>query len=220
MNKKIFVMMLILILVTIGFSGCLEDEETAAYEASKNFVRSCLKAPSTAKFAPIGEATIEKKGDNGWAILSYVDAQNAFGAYIRNYYACRLEKKNSGYKLIALNLDEDIAMAPYKWVEEKYFIGSDDRKTDDFKIVGDWWKIEWEVGGRESYEDIYSDLFSFSVNVINSDTNTSVDWIYTGDPYDSGIRYIEGSGTFYLDISTINVDDWTITVYQGINILL
>ena len=58
-----------------------------AYQASKKSVLNYLKAPSTASFT--GNYTIKTAyTDNRYVIIGEVDAQNSFGAMLRNYYEC------------------------------------------------------------------------------------------------------------------------------------
>ncbi len=54
-------------------------------------VEERLKAPSTAKFSNIEVA----KSGSTWVVTGYVDAQNSFGAMIRNRF--RVEIKDNGY---------------------------------------------------------------------------------------------------------------------------
>ena len=58
------------------------DESDVWYEA-KEIVKNRLKAPSTASFCSKSSATITKSGKT-WVIEGYVDAENSFGAMIRN----------------------------------------------------------------------------------------------------------------------------------------
>jgi hypothetical protein len=59
----------------------------AACDMAQDFVRDRLKAPSTAQFASCGgsDTTITHNSDD-WAVTSWVDAQNGFGALIRSDY--------------------------------------------------------------------------------------------------------------------------------------
>lgn len=54
-----------------------------AWSAAKDVVSSKLKAPSTAQFSDRSKATITRDGTT-WTVSSWVDAQNSFGATIRN----------------------------------------------------------------------------------------------------------------------------------------
>lgn len=65
------------------------DNSTMAYVQAKNFVKPVLKSPSTADFPFLGSGT--KVGENTYKVTSYVDAQNSFGAAIRNDFSITLE---------------------------------------------------------------------------------------------------------------------------------
>lgn len=58
-----------------------------AIAACRSFVQDRLKAPSTAKF-PVSPLAVRVAGPATWDIRGYVDAQNAFGAMLRNDYRC------------------------------------------------------------------------------------------------------------------------------------
>ena len=46
------------------------------------------KAPATADFASYSDSAVVNKGDGTYIVVSYVDAQNSFGAKIRTRYTC------------------------------------------------------------------------------------------------------------------------------------
>lgn len=54
------------------------------------FIRRQLKAPSTAKFPPCSDMNITHTG-NTWFVRSYVDAQNSFGAMLRNGFLVEMD---------------------------------------------------------------------------------------------------------------------------------
>ncbi len=58
-------------------------DENDVWSTAKDIVRSQLKAPSTATFCSKSSATITHSG-NKWTIKGYVDAENSFGAMLRN----------------------------------------------------------------------------------------------------------------------------------------
>ncbi len=60
-------------------------DESDAWYAAKETVKDNLKAPSTAKFCSMSSATITHVGKT-WTIKGYVDAENSFGAKIRNNF--------------------------------------------------------------------------------------------------------------------------------------
>lgn len=79
-----------------------EDREKAkkerlirkAFEISKKEMKHQLKSPSTAKFASEfdEESKYQINDDESIIIRSYVDAQNAFGATVRTYFKCTVDK--------------------------------------------------------------------------------------------------------------------------------
>lgn len=64
--------------------------EFDAYYFSTEKVKTLLKAPSTAKFSAMHESKIKRKGA-GFEVLGYVDAQNSFGAMVRQSWLCNIE---------------------------------------------------------------------------------------------------------------------------------
>ena len=85
---------LIFILGAIGsiFSESDSDEDKErelkgyANIISENFISKQLRAPATADFPSFGSDRVKSLGKNRFKIISYVDAQNGFGAQIRTNY--------------------------------------------------------------------------------------------------------------------------------------
>lgn len=69
---------------------CGARGKSAADAMAKQFVMQRLKAPSTAKFAWYNETSVLITGACEYTIQSYVDAQNSFGAMIRNQYSAEV----------------------------------------------------------------------------------------------------------------------------------
>lgn len=67
-----------------------KPDNISAFVMCQKFVRDSLKAPSTAKFADYNDKTISSNG-NRFNVISYVDAQNSFGAMVRTSYICEVE---------------------------------------------------------------------------------------------------------------------------------
>ena len=66
-----------------------EDNSIMAYIMMEDFVKQRLKSPSTAKFPGVfdGRADhVTALGNQTYRIVSYVDAQNSFGAMIRTQF--------------------------------------------------------------------------------------------------------------------------------------
>jgi hypothetical protein len=66
------------------------DKERQASIIAMSIIKRKLKAPSTAKFSSTGYVG-ETFTDNTYSILSYVDAQNSYGAEIRTHYKIKLK---------------------------------------------------------------------------------------------------------------------------------
>lgn len=64
-----------------------EDKKITASVCAKFEIKRLLKAPSTAKFPWLMSTAVYKNGSN-FVVDSYVDAQNSFGATIRNSFKC------------------------------------------------------------------------------------------------------------------------------------
>lgn len=65
------------------------QNESAAFEAAQELAVDLLRAPSTAKFQRFDHARVVSSGCS-FTILSHVDAQNGFGASIRNNFAAEV----------------------------------------------------------------------------------------------------------------------------------
>src|SRR5688572_1198987 len=59
-----------------------------AYTRCKELAERQLRAPLTAQFQSAGDAAITDHGEGMYTVASYVDAQNAFGAMLRNRWTC------------------------------------------------------------------------------------------------------------------------------------
>lgn len=66
------------------------NEQSDYYITSMDIVKAALKAPSTAEFPNITEASIWKE-DGIVIVQSYVEAQNSFGAMLRSEYQIKYE---------------------------------------------------------------------------------------------------------------------------------
>jgi hypothetical protein len=88
----VFIAIIIIIsLATMGGDNS-KPTETDAYYFAREFVKNHLKVPSTARFPSIRDDNvfISRFADT-WTVTGYVDAENSFGAAIRNYYECQLQ---------------------------------------------------------------------------------------------------------------------------------
>lgn len=64
-------------------------DDSDAWSAAVSVVSGKLKSPSTAEFCSKSSATIKKVGDT-WTVSGYVDAQNSFGATLRNDFTVKI----------------------------------------------------------------------------------------------------------------------------------
>jgi hypothetical protein len=71
------------------------EDKTTAFVMSQSFVKKRLRAPTTADFPWItdSEVSIKYVGGCTHEVRAYVDAQNAFGAKIRNRYYVKLQNQ-------------------------------------------------------------------------------------------------------------------------------
>jgi hypothetical protein len=67
------------------------DNTSAAWIMCQDFAEQRLRAPSTAEFPWMSDADINYMGDGEFYIRAYVDAENAFGAKLRNDFVCRIQ---------------------------------------------------------------------------------------------------------------------------------
>jgi len=100
-NKKLYIICgVIAIIIALTYSGNQSGsipppDKMTAYFASNDFVKSNLKAPSTAKFPWFREVFVDDLGGGRYRVTAYVDAQNTFGAQIRTNYTCVVKGEDS-----------------------------------------------------------------------------------------------------------------------------
>lgn len=74
------------------------DEAADAKICAVKAVKDQLKSPSTAEFCKYTEMTATNLGGDRWKITGWVDAQNSFGATIRENWTVTLTLTGSGFK--------------------------------------------------------------------------------------------------------------------------
>lgn len=105
--STVFVLV-VLASIFFGFKSCsnnyAEKEKTReptpsyAFVHCMGFVESRLKSPSSADFSSYGNSNVTQlkqtrrggKNEIQYLVTGYVDAQNSFGAQIRNNYSCKV----------------------------------------------------------------------------------------------------------------------------------
>ena len=70
-----------------------DEEKQSAYIAATNRIYLMLKAPSTAHVSPLEEAAFSTGIKNSIDVRVLVDAQNSYGAMLRNRWRCRVWPK-------------------------------------------------------------------------------------------------------------------------------
>ena len=78
--------------------------DSDAFYITKQFVEKNLKAPATADFASITDTRITHAGDT-YFVVSYVDAQNSFGAQVRTVFNATVQHNGDGkWTLVKLDM--------------------------------------------------------------------------------------------------------------------
>lgn len=80
--------------------------------AAQHYVKENLKSPSSAKFpsldefaaAPAPKSKKQKESKALWDVSGYVDAQNSYGAMLRNKFYCQLLKSGDGWVLVKMKI--------------------------------------------------------------------------------------------------------------------
>ncbi len=88
-------------------------DEASAIVAARDFVKQNLLSPRTAKFSGnwFPEERVWQMGPDQVKVFGWVDAQNVFGATVRNYYTCILRKMAEGVSPIEKWILVDINIA-------------------------------------------------------------------------------------------------------------
>lgn len=86
-----------------------EDNSIAANVMMEKFVKERLRSPSTAKFPGALERLdhVQYLANQKYKIVSWVDAQNAFGATIRTHFSGEIKQVDKdNWQLVSLDLKE------------------------------------------------------------------------------------------------------------------
>ena len=79
------------VVIPIVTDICARSDNSLPSIMSERFVKRALIAPSSAVFPRFSEVRQSYLGNCTWEVLSYVDAQNAFGAMVRSDYLITME---------------------------------------------------------------------------------------------------------------------------------
>lgn len=80
----------------------LADLKLSACYAAKGFVERRLKAPSTAKFPNCYDVAVADYSRPDYTMTLAVDAQNSFGAMLRNRYLITVRDEGANWRLVSL----------------------------------------------------------------------------------------------------------------------
>lgn len=69
-----------------------------AFLCAKDIVEDSLKAPSTAKFCKLSDATITRSNNGDYIVRGWVEAENSYGAMLRSDFVVTYTPTESGYK--------------------------------------------------------------------------------------------------------------------------
>lgn len=69
-----------------------------AFYCATLIVESYLKAPSTAKFCKLSDATVTHLGNGEYMVTGWVDAENSYGAMIRSDFVVTYTATEKGFK--------------------------------------------------------------------------------------------------------------------------
>lgn len=83
----------------IAATAHASDDHISAKMMCQKFVAKSLKAPATARFSSMSETAAIPSNEakfkhlpNAWDSAGYVDAQNSFGAMLRQEYFCTMQR--------------------------------------------------------------------------------------------------------------------------------
>lgn len=84
-----------------------EQQEAWAYITTQDAVSRRLKSPSTASYPWITSIVSRYIGNCRYEVLAYVDAQNSFGATIRNYFhsELKIDPKTGNTSITSLKIE-------------------------------------------------------------------------------------------------------------------
>jgi hypothetical protein len=80
-------------------------------DTAQRFVRASLNAPEAAIFQPCSEAEIMRTSQHGqYQVEGYFDAQNSYGAMLREHYTAFVKYIAGRWEMVAIDLDNSICL--------------------------------------------------------------------------------------------------------------
>lgn len=81
------------------------DYKSACYSLAEEQVKKHLKAPSTASFCRMSEASFSKDEENTYVMTGWVDAENSFGAKLRSNWGIKVKVSGEKMTMVRLIID-------------------------------------------------------------------------------------------------------------------
>ena len=96
-----------------GASGPRTRDQVDAWVDCRSFVEKGLKAPSTAQFPLSSDpgVTIVHLSNGRWSVLGFVDAQNSFGAQIREDFGCQISYSGDNVTVHQLRIGDQVLVS-------------------------------------------------------------------------------------------------------------
>jgi hypothetical protein len=93
-----------------GTAAPRQHDAVDAWIDCKDFVTKNLKAPASAEFPASNDSgvSIHQLTNQHWVVAAYVDAQNSFGAQLRQAFACELSYSDSNVTAEHLQVGDQI----------------------------------------------------------------------------------------------------------------
>lgn len=91
---------------TSGPTKTPSPDTIGAWVMCEQFVEDRLVAPTTAEFGSYSDSNVDYLGNNEYLVLNHVDAQNSFGAMLRNTYFCKVrDNRDDTWSLLDLQME-------------------------------------------------------------------------------------------------------------------
>lgn len=81
------------------------DYKSVCYSLAEEQVKKHLKAPSTASFCRMSEASFSKDEENTYVMTGWVDAENSFGAKLRSNWGIKVKVSGEKMTMVRLIID-------------------------------------------------------------------------------------------------------------------
>lgn len=81
------------------------DYKSVCYSLAEDQVKKHLKAPSTASFCRMSEASFSKDEENTYVMTGWVDAENSFGAKLRSNWGIKVKVDGEKMTMVRLIID-------------------------------------------------------------------------------------------------------------------